>query len=141
MKGPPPHAIHVNANHSVQTDESLERWARTELNDGLSRFRDEITTIEVHLSDQNSDRLSPDQKRCLMEARLVNRKPMAVNHVAPRVDEAFRGAADKLKRALEHSLGRVHEQGLRKSIRRDGLLAPEDAATEPASGASTDTQT
>ena len=127
--------VQVNANHTVQTDESLERWARTELTDGLSRFRHEITSVEVHLSDQNSDRLSPDHKRCLIEARLVNHAPMAVNHVAPRLDAAFRGAADKLKRALEHSLGRLRDNGLRKSIRRDGLLVPEDSGPEPATGA------
>ena len=118
--------IKVNANHTVQTDESLERWARSELTEGLSRFRNEITTLEVHLSDQNSDRLSPDQKRCLIEARLVNHAPMAVNHVAPRLDEAFRGAAEKLKRVLEHTLGRLREHRLRESIRRDVHLVPED---------------
>jgi len=125
----------VNANHTVQTDESLERWARTELTDGLSRFRHEITSVEVHLSDQNSDRLSPDQKRCLMEARLVNHAPLAVNHVAPRVDEAFRGAAEKLKRALERTLGRLRDHRLRESIRRDGLLVPEEEVQAPSSGA------
>ncbi len=126
--------IQVNANHTVHTDESLERWARSELTDGLSRFRHEITSVEVHLSDQNSDRLSPDQKRCLIEARLVNHAPMAVNHVAPRLDEAFRGAAEKLKRALKHSQGRLRDHRLRESIRRDGLLGPEDEGLEPAPG-------
>ena len=127
--------VQVNANHTVQTDESLERWARTELTEGLSRFRHEITSVEVHLSDQNSDRLSPDQKRCLIEARLVSHAPMAVNHVAPRLDEAFRGAAEKLKRALEHSLGRLRDHRLRESIRRDGLLVPGDEVQAPSSGA------
>ena len=131
----------VNANHTVQTDESLERWARTELTDGLSRFRHEITSVEVHLSDQNSDRLTPDQKRCLMEARLVNHAPLAVNHVAPRLDEAFRGAADKLKRALERTLGRLRDHRLRDSIRRDGLLVPEDEGLEPAPGGPAGAQT
>ena len=122
--------IKVNANHTVQTDESLERWARSELTQGLGRFRNEITTLEVHLSDQNSDRLSPDQKRCLIEARLVSHAPLTVNHVAPRLDEAFRGATDKLKRALDHTLGRLREHRLRESIRRDGHLASEDEGLE-----------
>jgi ribosome-associated translation inhibitor RaiA len=132
--------VQVNANHTVQTDESLERWARTELTEGLSRFRHEITSVEVHLSDQNSDRLSPDHKRCLIEARLVNHAPMAVNHAAPRLDEAFRGAADKLKRALEHSLGRLRDHRMRDSIRHGGLLAPEDEGFEPAPGGSAGAQ-
>ncbi len=127
--------IQVNANHTVHTDASLERWARSELTEGLSRFQNEITTLEVHLSDQNSDRLSPDQKRCLIEARLVSHAPVAVNHVAPRVDEAFRGAAEKLKRALEHTLGRLRDHRRRESIRRDGHLTPKDEGLEAAPAA------
>jgi ribosome-associated translation inhibitor RaiA len=127
--------VQVNANHTVQTDESLERWARSELLEGLSRFRNEITSVEVHLSDQNSERLSADHKRCLIEARLVNAAPLAVNHSAARLDEAFRGAAEKLKRALEHTLGRLRDHRLRESIRGNALLLPEDEGQSRSSGA------
>ena len=61
--------VHVNANKSVQTHESLERWAREELNASLRRFGNDITSVEMHLSDENSDRISPDHKRCMLEAR------------------------------------------------------------------------
>lgn len=123
--------IRVNANHTVHTDEAMERWARGHLADSLNRFRHDITSVEVHLSDQNSDRLSEDQKRCRMEARLANLSPVVVNHQAANVDEAFRGAAEKLKRTLEHTFGKLHNYRQRDSIRRSDVLTPIESSSEP----------
>ena len=111
--------IQVNSNNSIDTGESFERWANTELNDSFSRFKDEITRIEVHMSDETGDKVSTDHKRCMMEARLANREPVAVNHQASNQDEAFRGASDKLKRVLEHTLGKLRDHRARESIRHE----------------------
>ncbi|MDB5964509.1 MAG: putative ribosomal subunit interface protein [Polaromonas sp.] len=111
--------VQVNSNHTIHTGESLERWANTQLNESLGRFKNDITSIEVHMSDENADKVSPDHKRCMMEARLAHHEPIAVNHNAPSIDEAFRGASDKLKRALDHSLGKLRDHRARESIRRD----------------------
>ena len=123
--------IRVNANHTVHTDEAMERWASGQLADSLDRFRHDITSVEVHLSDQNSERLSEDQKRCRMEARLAKLAPVTVHHEAATVDEAFRGAAEKLKRALERSFGKLHNYRQRESIRRSDVLTPAGASAEP----------
>ena len=104
--------IQVNSNRSMAIGESFERWA-------FSRFKDVITRIEVHMSDENGDRPGLDDKRCVIEARLANRDPVAVNHQAPNQDEAFRGASDKLKRLIEHTLGKVRDHRARESIRHD----------------------
>lgn len=111
--------IQVNSNHTIHTGESFERWARTELNASLSRFKSDITRIEVHMSDENSDKVSTDHKRCMMEARLASHDPLAVNHHASTQDEAFRGASDKLKRLLEHTLGKQRDHRARESIRHE----------------------
>lgn len=104
--------VQVNANHSVRTHESLERWASEELHTSLRRFGNDITSVEVHLSDENSDRISPDHKRCMIEARLANHPPVAVNHQAASLDEAFRGAMDKLRRSLDHTLASCVTSGI-----------------------------
>ena len=111
--------IQVNSNHTMQTGETFERWANTELNHALERFKNDVTRVEVHMSDENSDK-SADQKKCVMEARLSHHEPLAVNHHAGSQDEAFRGARDKLKRVLEHTLGKLRDTHLhRESIRRE----------------------
>ena len=113
--------IQVNSNNSIDTGESFERWANTELHESFSRFKDDITRIEVHMSDENGDKISADHKRCMMEARLAGHQPIAVNHHAETQDEAFRGAARKLLNALDHSLGKIKDQHHRdrESIRKD----------------------
>lgn len=109
--------IQVNSNHTIQTGESFERWASTELNASLDRFKHDITRIEVHMSDENSDKVSVNHKRCTMEARLAHHEPLAVNHDAPSQDLAFRGASDKLKHLLERTLDKLRDHRSRDSIR------------------------
>ena len=112
--------IQVHSNHTVNTSASLEEWARRELGQALDRFADEISCLEVHLSDINSDRVSEDHKRCMIEARLHGREPLAVNHQAPRLDEALYGACDKLTRSLDSTLGKARDlHRRRETIRRD----------------------
>ena len=100
----------------------MERWATSQLNDSLGRFKNDITSIEVHVSDENSDRMSDNHKRCMMEARLAHHESIAVHHHAPSIDEAFRGASQKLKHALDHAMGKLRDHRSRESIRRDPQL-------------------
>jgi ribosome-associated translation inhibitor RaiA len=71
----------------------------------LERFEERITRVEVALSDLNSCRLGERDKRCIMEARLGGREPIAVSHEAPTLAEAIHVAAEKLERAVEDALG------------------------------------
>jgi ribosome-associated translation inhibitor RaiA len=76
----------------------------------LNRFSDHITRVEVHLSDENSEKKGGEHDmRCVMEARLEGRQPIAVTHQAATVDEAVDGAADKLTRLIESTLGRLRD--------------------------------
>ena len=118
--------IQVNSKNTLHTGESFERWASTELHASLSRFKGDITRIEIHMSDESSDKAGLEQKRCVMEARLAHHEPLAVNHNAPNQDLAFRGAGDKLKRLLDHTLGKQRDHHRdRETIRREA------APTEP----------
>ena len=114
--------IQVSSKNTLHTGESFERWASGELHESLSRFKGDITRIEVHMSDENSDKAGLEQKRCVMEARLrlAHHEPLAVNHSAPNQDLAFRGASDKLKRILDHTLGKLRDHHRdRETIRRE----------------------
>lgn len=109
--------IQLNTDNHVQGADSLGDWAERLLRERLSRFVDHITRIEVHLSDVNGARVAGQDKRCLLEARLAGRQPMAVSHEADRVADAVQGAADKLARALDTALGRRRDADGRASIR------------------------
>jgi len=112
--------IQVNTDDNVQGREELARRMETEVNNTLGRFSDQITRIEVHLSDLNAGKSGGNDKRCLMEARLAGRKPEAVSHEAGTLDEAFSEAARKLRRSLESTLGRLSDQKGAETIRKDG---------------------
>jgi hypothetical protein len=66
--------------------------------------------VEVHLSDENGPETGWHDKRCVMEARLAGRQPIAVTDEAGTLDQAVDGAADKLTRLIEDTLSRQRDQ-------------------------------
>jgi len=106
--------VFVRSDHHITGSESVTERVQTIVEGAVGRFRDRITRVEVHLNDVNSHKHGPDDKRCLMEARVGGLKPIAVSHQAPTLLAALETAADKLARALESTLGRLDEtQGRR----------------------------
>jgi hypothetical protein len=67
--------------------------------------------------------------RCMMEARLEGHQPIAVTHEAMTLDQAVDGAADKLTRLVENTLGRLQTQ---RDRRTDPPLTEEKLNGEPA---------
>ncbi len=110
--------IQINTGNGIDNKDSLESWADAEIKNALARFSEDVTRIEVHLSDENSDKKHGTDKRCVMEARLANHQPVAVDHQADTLDQAFRGAEGKLKRLLESTLGKLDKHRDRESIRK-----------------------
>jgi hypothetical protein len=112
--------VQVNTGNGLQNNEGLERWADTYLNETLARFRQDLTRVEVQLSDEASGKKGAADIRCMMEARLNGRDPLAVNHHGATQDEAFRGAAQRLIHLLDHTFGKLESQHRdRGTIRRD----------------------
>jgi ribosome-associated translation inhibitor RaiA len=99
--------IQVNTDNNLEGREEMAARVEAVVEDALSRFSDQITRVEVHLSDENSHKSGQNDKRCMMEARLENRRPTAVTHQAATLDQAISGAADKLKTVIESTLGRL----------------------------------
>lgn len=101
--------IQINTDSNIAGREKLVALVRAVVEDALSRFSAQITRVEVHLSDENSHKKSGhDDKRCVLEARLEGLQPIAVTHQAATLDQAVDGAAEKLKKSLKSTLGRLH---------------------------------
>ena len=98
--------IQINTDHSVKVHESESVQVLQIVEGALSRFEEHITRVEMHLSDENASKGGPNDKRCLLEARLKGRKPQAVSHLAGSLILAVEGAADKLARSIESDIGR-----------------------------------
>jgi ribosome-associated translation inhibitor RaiA len=102
--------IHINSDQNIDTHEAFAAHVTGVVETALHRFNGRITRVEVHLSDQNSDKGGVDDKRCMIEARLENHQPIAVTHDAATVEKAVDGAADKMKRSITSMLGRLEDE-------------------------------
>ncbi|MBC5782088.1 HPF/RaiA family ribosome-associated protein [Ramlibacter sp. USB13] len=114
--------VQVNTSNDIDNQDALERWASDYLNEQLARFDQDLTSIEVQLSDENhAAKGGGVDKRCTLEARVNGRAPVAVTNYAPNQDLAIRGATDKLMHALDHTFGKLdrREHRVRDTIRRD----------------------
>lgn len=108
--------IQINTDRNIEGHEALAARVSSVVESTLSRISDHITRVEVHLSDENSDKKDGDNNlRCLMEARLQGRQPVAVTHQAATLDQAVDGAADKLIRLIESTLGRLRDHKGRRT--------------------------
>jgi ribosome-associated translation inhibitor RaiA len=108
--------IQINTDHNIEGHETLAARVSGVIENALSRFSDHITRVEVHLSDENSDKKGGyEDMRCMIEVRLEGRQPIAVTHQATTIDEAVDGAADKSANLIESTLGRQHDQELRRT--------------------------
>jgi ribosome-associated translation inhibitor RaiA len=88
-------------------NEEYTNQLEASLTENLSRYSEHITRLEVHLSDENGDKESQDDKKCLIEARLKGRQPIAVTKSANTYDQAVDGATDKLKASLDTIIGKL----------------------------------
>ncbi|MGE0154735.1 MAG: HPF/RaiA family ribosome-associated protein [Reyranellaceae bacterium] len=112
--------IQVNTDANIQGREDVVRYVEKEVTSVLGRFGDQITRIEVHLSDANAAKAGARDKRCTIEARLAGRKPEAVSDQGETLRAAVGGATRKLKRYLDKTLGRRDERKGGASIRSMG---------------------
>jgi ribosome-associated translation inhibitor RaiA len=99
--------IIINTDNNIQGREQMTAHYEGVLTEALSRFNNSITRLEVHLGDENSHKQSPDDKRCMIEARVEGLQPIAVTHKAETIHEAVSGAVDKLKKSLDSAIGKM----------------------------------
>ena len=101
--------IQLNTDVHIDGTEALAAHVSATVKQALARFSQTISRVEVHLSDQNGGKSGQKDKRCLLEARLEGRQPVAVTEHAATLDQAVQGAAQKLAHLLDSTLGRLHD--------------------------------
>jgi ribosome-associated translation inhibitor RaiA len=102
--------IQINSDNHIAGREALVARAEAAVTAALSHLSEHITRVEVHLSDENGEKTGGRDKRCMMEARLEGYQPIAVTDESDNLGEAIAGAAEKLKRTLNHTLNRLNDR-------------------------------
>jgi len=99
--------IQFNTDKNITGSEDLIASSTSLISEELNRFSDQITRVEVHLSDEDGNKDGLNDKRCMVEARLAGMKPIAVTDHANTHEQAILGALDKMKTTLEKITGRL----------------------------------
>ena len=107
--------IQVNTDNHIAGHQPLLDQVRENVEGVLGRFADRLTRVEVHLSDVNGRKVTPDDRRCLIEARLEGRPPLVASDEASGVLQAVNGAAEKLGRAIESALEKQRDEARRRT--------------------------
>lgn len=99
--------IQINTDKNISGDETLAQSVEDVLRFDLGRFSEQITRVEVHLSDENSAAKSGmTDMRCLLEVRLAGEQPIAISEQAQTVEGAVTVATKKMVNLLETELGK-----------------------------------
>ncbi|WP_421943609.1 HPF/RaiA family ribosome-associated protein [Pedobacter sp.] len=99
--------IQLNTDKNLTIHQEYEDKIQAQITESLSRFSDLITRLEVHLSDENGSKDGLEDKRCLLEARISGKEPIAVTNLGNNYDLAISGALNKLKSKLETIAGKL----------------------------------
>jgi ribosome-associated translation inhibitor RaiA len=113
--------IYVRTDTNIDASGTLTAHVEGEVAAALSRFRDHITRIEVHLSDESGGRANSAAIRCTIQARPAGQTPVTVTDDAGSVDAALMGAVHRLNHLLASHEGRQEDQHARVSIRGHAL--------------------
>lgn len=101
--------IQLNTDNNVKGSEAFEAYVTSMISEELSRFSKHISRVEVHLSDENGHKESLNDKRCMLEARIEGKQPIAVVNHGDNHEQALSGAIDKLTTSLDTIFGRLME--------------------------------
>lgn len=101
--------IQFNNSKNMTGIEELRASLTALISEELKRFRRKISRLEVHLSDEDGLKNGLNDKRCMIEARLEGRQPIAVTNHANTHEQAVIGAIDKLRNSLETIIGRLRD--------------------------------
>ena len=107
----------VHTDDHIQGGESLAQWVQDEAATRLARLSENITRVEVFLTDLDGGKSGANDKRCRLEARVAGRQPVSVTADADKMANAFIDSVDKLIRLIDAELGRVKDRNGRDTIR------------------------
>jgi len=97
--------IQINTDHTIKENEASRDKFIKLIRIELKNFSSHITRIEVHFTDENGNKTGQMDKKCLIEARIEGRQPIAVTNHSNTEAIALDGAIEKLKHSLDAILG------------------------------------
>lgn len=101
--------IKINTDNLLAVHETFQEKLDSIISEELGRFEDRLSRIEVHLSDENGKKDTPNDKKCLLEARIKGKQPVVVSALGDNEVMALKAAIVKLKTGLDTQFGKMNE--------------------------------
>lgn len=111
--------IQVSTDRTVEGSDDLTQMVETQVQSSLEHFADRLTRVEAHLSDENADKNTPNDKRCLLEARPQGMQPLTTTAHGDTLEQATREAAHKMQSLLKNTFGRIDTRNADATIRQE----------------------
>jgi ribosomal subunit interface protein len=99
--------ILLNTDKNISGTEEMREPLKATIANALERFSDHLTRVEVKISDENADKSSDNDKRCVLEVRPKGKQPIVVTSHGDSVENAVDEAIDKMKTSLDTVIGRL----------------------------------
>ena len=100
--------MQVQIRHDANLPGDKNDWITRTVEGSLARY-EEITTVEVHLADEDGPKKSDGAIRCTIEVRPAGFNPMAATAHASDIATSLDLALEKIERLLETTLGRARD--------------------------------
>src|SRR4051812_1253610 len=103
--------VQIHTDPNIESTDALKAQVEALVASAVERFADRVSRVQVHLGDENSSsKGGGNDKRCMIEARVDGRPPIAVTAQAATLDEAMDGAAEKIQRSLARDIERLRDR-------------------------------
>ena len=99
--------ILINTDKNIEGTAAMRAYFQEEIKSQFERYSDHLSRIEVKISDENGDKKSENDKRCVIEARIRGMQPLAVTSFGNTVEKALNTAANKMKTSLDSTMGKL----------------------------------
>ncbi|MBP6671639.1 MAG: HPF/RaiA family ribosome-associated protein [Bacteroidetes bacterium] len=107
--------IQINTDNTIQGHAAFTTEISSKVESAFSRFSEEITRVELHLSDENGEKSGRDDKKCVLEVRLKGKQPIAVTEQNVTLDKSISGAIEKMTRLIESTQDKKTSQERHRS--------------------------
>jgi len=100
--------VQFQTDNHIEGTEAMSQWVTTTLKSSLARFSGQITRVQAHVSDENGGKKNTEESiQCTLEVRLEGYQPLVLKHHGANLNQAIEGAADKMGRLIESTLGKA----------------------------------
>lgn len=99
--------VQINTDKNITGREGFINYFKEQIDSELHRFSEHITRVEVYLTDENGPKGGVNNIKCVLEARLEGRPPVAVNGHADTSEKAIWDTLEKLKASLDTIMGKA----------------------------------